>query len=139
MRGHDTRMLRLAGAVLLLAGGAIHALLAFDGYGTSALEDMFLLNAAGSALVALALLLAPGPWPALAGVGIAGTSLLALALSRVGDGVVGFRGTGFDPVPDVPLTILFEVGALAVLAVVAVREREPLVDLVRGATTELRS
>lgn len=38
------RTLRLLGAALLLAGGAIHVVLAFDGYGTSTIEDLFLLN-----------------------------------------------------------------------------------------------
>lgn len=133
MTGPDDRLLRLAGAALLLGGGAIHVLLAFDGYGTALLQDMFLLNGAGSAAVALLLLLVRGPLPALAGMGVAGASLLALGLSRVGDGVLGFRGTGFDPMPEVPLTILLEVGALAVLAVAAARARQPLVDLVRDA------
>lgn len=133
MTAPGARMLRLAGAALLVGGGAIHVLLSLDGYGTSTLQDMFLLNAVGSAIVALLLLAVPGPLPALGGIGVAGASLLALALSRMGDGVVGFRGTGFDPMPEVPLTIAFEVGALALLAVVAVREREPLVDLLRSA------
>lgn len=133
MTAPGARMLRLAGAALLLGGGAIHVLLALDGYGTATLQDMFFLNAVGSAVIALLLLAVPGPLPALGGMGVAAASLLALALSRVGDGVVGFRGTGFDPSPEVPLTIAFEVAALAVLAVVALREREPLVDLVRSA------
>lgn len=127
------RTLRLAGTALLLVGGAIHVVLAFDGYGTSTLEDMFLLNGAGSAIVAIAVLLVRGPVPALAGIGLAASSLLALALSRSGDGVFGFRGTGLDPMPEVPLTILVEVAAVVVLGALALREREPLVDLVRSA------
>lgn len=133
MTAPDARLPRLAGAALLLGGGAIHALLALDGYGTATLQDTFLLNAAGSAVVALLLLAAPGPLPALGGIGVAGASLLALALSRVGDGVVGFRGTGFDPVPEVPLTIALEVAAVVVLAVAVRREREPLVEILRSA------
>lgn len=139
MTAPDTRMLRMAGAALLLAGGAIHVMLAFDGYGTRTLEDMFLLNGAGSALVALALLLGRGPLPALGGLGIAAGSLLALVLSRVGDGVAGFRGSGLGPMPEAPLTIVFELAAVAVLGLLAVREREPLVDLVRSARSETTS
>lgn len=133
------RILRLLGAALLLAGGAIHVVLAFDGYGTSTIEDLFLLNAIASALAAVAVVAAPGPVPALGGLAVAGGSLLALGLSRVGDGVVGFRATGLDPSPEVPLTILVELAALVVLAVLAAREREPLVDLVRSARAEVRS
>lgn len=133
MTAPGARLPRLAGAALLLGGGAVHALLALDGYGTATLQDTFLLNAAGSAVVALLLLAAPGPLPALGGIGVAGASLLALALSRVGDGVVGFRGTGFDPVPEVPLTIALEVAAVVVLAVAVRREREPLVEILRSA------
>lgn len=135
MTASGAHMLRLGGGALLLGGGAIHVLLSFDGYGTSTLQDMFLINAIGSAVVALLLLAVPGPLPALGGVGVAGASLLALALSRVGDGVVGFRGTGFDPMPEVPLTIAFEVAALAVLTAAALRERGPLVELLRSVRT----
>jgi hypothetical protein len=79
----------------------------------------------------VAVLAFPGPVPAAAGAGVAGASLLALALSRVGDGVVGFRGTGLDPMPEVPITIVVEVLAALLLGAVAVLEREPVVDLVR--------
>ncbi len=139
MTAPDTRMLRLAGAALLLGGGAVHVLLAFDGYGTGTLQDLFLLNGVASALVALAVLLAPGPLPALGGIGVAGASLLALGLSRVSAGVVGFRGTGFTPAPEVPSTIAFEVGALALFAALAFRERDSLVDLLHSARAEVRS
>lgn len=133
MMAPGARVLRLIGAALLLGIGAIHVVLALDGYGTTTLQDMFFLNAVSAALVALLLLAVPGPLAAIGGMGVAGASLLALGLSRVGDGVVGFRGTGFDPMPEVPLTIALEVAALAVLAVAAMRERDPLVELLRSA------
>lgn len=127
------RALRLVGAALLLAAGAIHVALAFDGYGTDALEDLFLVNGAASAVVAGLVVLVRGPLPPLAGLAVSAGSLLALALSRTGDGIAGFRGTGLDPMPEVPLTIALELAGVVLFAALAWREREPLVDAVAGA------
>lgn len=127
------RELRLLGAVFLLIGGAIHTWLAFDQYGTADLEKVFFLNGAGSAVVAAAIVLGRGPLAPLVGVGVSAVSLLAFALSRVGDGVVGFRATGLDPVPEAPLTLLVEGAALVTLGLVVFAMRRRLVDAVRDA------
>jgi hypothetical protein len=121
---------RLLGAAALLAAGAIHVLLALDGYGTATLEDLFLVNGAVTALATAAVVLTRGLVAPLAGVAVAVGSLVALALSRVGDGVVGFRGTGLEPSPEVPLTIATEVIAAVALGVLAWRQRAALSELI---------
>lgn len=126
-------LLRLVGAALLLFGGAIHTWLAFDSYGTADLEKLFLLNGIGSAVIAAAIVVTRGPVAPLVGVGISGASLLAFALSRVGDGVVGFRATGLEPMPEAPLTLVVEGAALVVLGVVVIAGRRLLVDTVSDA------
>lgn len=128
-----SRILQLAGAALLLAGGAIHTWLAFDGYGTTDLQQLFFVNGAVSAVVSAAVLLTRNPAPVLGGLGVAGISLLALGLSRVGDGVVGFRGTGIDPAPEVPITIAVEILAVCVLGAVLIRRRAELHALVQSS------
>lgn len=125
--------LRLIGAVLLIAGGAVHTWLAIDGYGTADLQSMFFLNGAGSAVVAAGIVLWRGPIAPLAGLGISAVSLLSFAASRTGDGVVGFRGTGLEPAPESLLTLVLEAAALVVVGLVVVNERQRLVDRVVAA------
>lgn len=127
------RDLRLIGAALLIAGGSIHTWLAFDHYGTADLENVFFVNGAVSAVVAATIVLTRGPIAPLFGVGISAVSLFAFALSRVGEGVVGFRATGLDPTPEAPLTLLVEIAALLVLGAVVVAERDQLIDSVEDA------
>lgn len=129
----DGRALRIAGALALLAGGALHSRLAIDGYGTDDLITMFFLNAIGSALVGAWLVLDRSAFPVLAGLGISSVSLAALALSRTGDGVIGFRGVGLDPGPDVALTLAAEVAAMLLLGVAVLRGRRQLIARVRQA------
>lgn len=133
MIAHRNPQMRVLGAVLLIAGGAIHTWLAFDGYGTSDLETVFLLNGAGSALAAAALALTRGPIAALVGAGISAVSLLAFAMSRIGDGVMGFRATGLEPAPEALLTLVVEAAALLVIGAVIVNERARLTADVRAA------
>lgn len=138
MIDHGAPRLRMLGAVLLVVGGAIHTWLAFDGYGTADLETVFLLNGAGSALVAAALASTRGPIAPLAGAGISAISLLAFALSRIGDGVVGFRATGLEPAPEALLTLVVEAAALVVIGAVVVAERRRLAADVRAALPGVR-
>lgn len=133
MDDRRTSVLLTVGAALVLVGGAIHTWLAFEDYGTADLEKVFFLNGAGSALVAAVIVLTRHPLAALFGVGISAVSLLAFGLSRVGDGVLGFRATGLDPAPEGLLTILVEAGALVVLGLVVIAHRKHLVDPVREA------
>jgi hypothetical protein len=57
------------------------------------------------------------PFPLVAGAALSSVSLLAFGLSRVGDGVVGFRGVGLEPGPDSALTLGAEALALVLLSV----------------------
>lgn len=123
--------LRLGGAVAVLTGGFLHAELALDSYGNDDLITLFLLNAIGSAVVAAWLAYDRRPWPVLAGLGLSTASLLAFGLSRVGDGVVGFRGVGLDPSPEAGLTLAAEGVAVVLLAVALVASRAELAASLR--------
>ncbi len=122
---------RIAASAALLIGGALHARLAFDGYGTTDLITLFFLNAVGSALVAAWIAYDRTPFSLMAGVGVSAVSLLAFGLSRAGDGVVGFRGVGLEPSPDVLLTLVAEGLAVLLLAFAVLRERHELVAVVQ--------
>lgn len=123
--------MRALGAVLLLAGGLLHVRLAFDAYGTPDLITVFFLNGIGSAVVAAWIAYDRRPLPAVAGIGLSVVSLAAFGLSRVGDGVLGFRATGLDPSPDAALTLAAEVAATLVLSAVLVASRAEVGSLVR--------
>ena len=124
---------RLLGAVLLLAGGAVHTWLAFDEFGTEDLAAVFFLNGAASAVVAAIIALGRGPFAPVAGMGVSVVSLAAFAVSRIGDGVFGFRGRGLDPVPEGPLTLLFEGAAVVVLGWIVLNTRRQLFATVSRA------
>lgn len=114
---------RVTAAMALLAGGALHVRLAFDSYGTHDLITLFFMNAIGSALVAAWMVCARGPYPLFAAFGIATVSLAAFGLSRVGSGVVGFRGVGLEPSPDAALTLVSEALAIVLIGASLFAER----------------
>ncbi len=123
--------MRELGAVALLVGGALHVRLASDAYGTDDLITLFLLNGVGSSLVAAWIVYDRRPFPLLAGLSLSAVSLLAFTLSRVGDGVVGFRGIGLEPSPDSALTIAAEGIAALLLSGALIRSRDELSATVR--------
>lgn len=112
------------GAVAVLAGGALHLRLAVDGYGTDDLISSFFVNAVVSAAVGAWLAYGRSPLPHLAGLGVSVLSLAAFALSRTGDGVLGFKGAGLDPSPDAALTLAAEAVATVALVVALVADRD---------------
>jgi hypothetical protein len=120
------RALAVLGAIAVLAGGALHVRLGFDDYGTEDLVTVFFLNGVGSALVAAWIAYDRRPFALLAGLGISTVSLLAFGLSRRGDGVLGFRGVGLDPSPDVALTLLAEGVATLALGAALLASRAEL-------------
>ena len=117
------RAARLTGAALLLAGGAVHLQLQLDGYGTAAIGRAFAFNAAISAVVAGYIALRTDVLGPIAGVVLSLGSLLALGLTRTGDGFLEFRESGFDPQPQTPLALGFELAAVVVLAALVPRTR----------------
>jgi hypothetical protein len=117
------RMLRLVGALLVLAGGAIHLKLNLDDYGNDEILKAFALNAAASALVAAYLVLRDDILGPLAGLAISIGSLAAFAMSRRGDGILDFREVGWNPSPEAALTVAMEVAAVVVLALALVQIR----------------
>jgi hypothetical protein len=119
----SARALRLAGAVLLLVGGAIHLELNLDAYGNDAILKAFALNAAGSALVAAYLVLRDDRLGPVLGLALSIGSVLAFAMSRRGDGILDFREVGWNPAPEAVLTLVVEVAAIVVLGATLVVER----------------
>lgn len=129
---------RLIAATLVLVGGALHTSLAYDQYGTSELVEVFFVNGIASAVVAGAIALGRGLLGPIAGLGVSSMSLFALALSRIGDGVVGFRGSGLDPAPEAALTVVVELAASALLALLVIEHRAELLATLRSATGDCR-
>ena len=115
-----SRMLRLAGAVLVLIGGAVHLKLNLDDYGTEDIVRTFAINAAVSALVAGYLVLRDDILGPLAGIAVSVGTLIAFGLSRQGEGILDFREVGFNPSPEAALTVATEVLAVLVLALAAI-------------------
>lgn len=129
------RAIRIAAAIFLLAGGAIHLQLHLDNYGTAAIARTFVLNAAASAVVAAYLMLKRDRLGPLAGVAVSLLSLGGLAMTRVGDGVLGFRETGLNPTPQAPVTVGVELVAVVLLLILLTgdrRRRSPSVAVEAG-------
>jgi hypothetical protein len=120
-----SRALRLVGALLVLAGGAVHLKLSLEDYGNDAIVRAFALNAGVSALAAAWLVLRDDVLGPLAGIGVSLGTLVAFALSRQGDGLLDLREVGItNPAPDAVLTLVAEGLALVVLVLaVLVRPR----------------
>jgi hypothetical protein len=118
---NPTRALRLAGTLLLLAGGAIHLQLRFDDYGTPTIGRNFVLNAAASALTAAYLVLRTDRLGLLAGIALSAATLITFILTRTGDGFLNFHDTGLNPAPQALLTLITEIGAIAALTIVVLR------------------
>lgn len=130
---------RLIGSALLLVGGALHTSLAFDRYGPPELVEMFFLNGIASAIAATALALTRGWFAAVAAIAVSAMSLVAFVLSRVGNGVLGFRGRGFDPPPEALLTVLSEAAAVAVLSMIVLERRGEILQTLKTAAAARRS
>ncbi|MEQ1786091.1 MAG: hypothetical protein ABL966_03475 [Acidimicrobiales bacterium] len=116
------RTLRFAGAALVLLGGAVHLKLQLDEYGTEDIGRTFALNAIASGLVAAYLVLRADILGPLAGIAVSVGSLIGFALSRIGDGILDFRETGFDA-PYAGLTVAAEVAAVLVLVAAGIATR----------------
>ncbi len=111
---------RLVAAVAILIGGLVHLQLYLDGYRDfpdANLGRSFLLNVVASVIVAGALLLRRDAVVRIAGIALVVGTLVALWLSRRGDGVFGLREQGLNPSPQAGLALAVELIALVALAV----------------------
>ena len=117
------RLLRTVGALLVLAGGAVHLKLNLDDYGNDDILMAFALNAAASALVAAYLVLREDVVGPIAGLALSVGSLAAFAMSRRGEGLLDFREVGWNPSPEAVLTVVVEVAAVLVLSLLLVEAR----------------
>jgi hypothetical protein len=107
---------RLVGALLILAGGAIHLELYFDSYRhIDKVGPSFLLNAVASLAVAI-LLVAWRHWvPVVAGLVLVDATLLGFGLSRTSSGIFDFTEKGWNPTPWAVLAVVVELAAAVVL------------------------
>ena len=109
---------RIVAALLMLAGGAIHLKLYFDGYRDvpdANLGRSFLLNVAASVVVAILLVAWRSPWALVAGIVLVDATLIGFGLSRTSRGVFGFTESGFQPSPEAALSLVVEIAAAAIM------------------------
>jgi hypothetical protein len=114
------RVERVVAALLVLAGGAIHLKLYFDGYRdvpNANLGRSFLLNVAASVVVAILLVFWRNPLALVAGLVLVDATLIAFGLSRTSRGIFGFTESGFNPSPEAVLALVVEIAAAAILIV----------------------
>jgi hypothetical protein len=108
---------RVTAAGCLAGSGVIHAQLYLTGYRTIPwIGPAFLLQASGSFAVALLLLLSSAAVLRLAAAALAAGALVGFIASRT-IGVLGFVEYGLLPAPQALISVLVEIGALALLAV----------------------
>ena len=98
MTARNALGLRLVGALLVLLGGAVHLQQWITVFRDQPIGPSFLVNAAASLIVAVALVVTDDRvvvWPAVAGLALSLGSLVALLASRT-VGLPGFEATGYD-------------------------------------------
>lgn len=118
---------RWAAAVALLIGGLVHIKLYFDGYDkfpNANLGRSFMLNAIVSALVAALLVARSEKIVQLAGIAVAGGTLVAFTLTRATDkGVFGFTEKGMNPSPEALIALVAEIAAIVLLLATLIADR----------------
>ena len=120
------RLLRFAVAALILVGGIVHLKLYNDGYKDFPNDNLgrsFLMNAAASVIIAVAVVVIPGVLPLLAGLALVDGTLLAFGLSR-GPGIFGFTETGWNPSPEAAIALICEIAAAVILLLLLAPRRE---------------
>ena len=109
-------VLPLAEAGLLAAGGWIHWCLYRHGYRyIPTIGPLFMLNALSSLTLAVLVAVRRELLVRVAGLLLAGTSLVAFVASRT-VGILSFRERGLQPAPQAPLVLAIEMLALVVFA-----------------------
>ncbi len=120
--------LRLLAAGFILVGGWVHLKLYMDGYKDFPDHNLgrsFLLNVIASVVVAVAVALWASVISRVAGILLAGATLIAFALSRTDSGIFGFTESGWNPSPEAVIAFIAEVGAIVVLVALLVLDRHP--------------
>ncbi|MEO1060163.1 MAG: cupredoxin domain-containing protein [Actinomycetota bacterium] len=132
---HPFRTVAAAG---LAVGGLLHGVLyvdaAYDDVPQAIVRLGFPAQALASIVVAVALLVDASRRSALAAIAVSGGSLLAFGASRT-VGLLGFRESGFEPIPETPMLLAAEAVALVAATVLAVAPaaRIARVDQVRAS------
>jgi hypothetical protein len=124
----NTLVLRVIGAALVLAVGAIHLQLYFDSYRHVPQANVgrsFILNAVAALVVAIAIVVWRHWLPLVAGIVLLDATLFAFALSRTSVGIFGFTEQGWNPSPQAALAVACEVAAAVVLVVTLALEWRP--------------
>jgi hypothetical protein len=108
---------RLAAAACLAGTGWVHTDLYLNGYqAIHVVGPSFLVQGAGSFAVAVLLVVSDSPVLRLLAAGLAAGALAGFLASRT-VGLFGFTERGLEPAPQAPLSLLFEVGVLALIGV----------------------
>ena len=123
-RASVDRVLRVVLAALVLAGGAIHLKLYFDGYKDVPNHNLgrsFLLNVAASVVVAVLVVVWRTVWSLLLALVLVDSTLVAFGISRTSRGIFGFTERGFQPSPEAVLALSVEIGAVVIAVVLLAR------------------
>jgi len=111
------RPVRLVAAILVLGGGLVHYRLWSDGYqDIDRVGPMFIVNVVASLGLAVALVAWRHWAPVVGALGLVNGTLVAFGISRTDWDILGFNERGFEPSPEAVLTLVFEIGAAAALA-----------------------
>lgn len=124
MRPALTTVIRLLTAVATAGTGYVHASLYLD-HGYRAIPTIgpsFLLLSSGAFAVAALLLAGDSPVLRLGAAGVAAGALGGFIMSRT-TGVAGFTERGLQPAPQALISLITELGALALLAALEVMLR----------------
>jgi plastocyanin len=104
----------------------VHLKLYFDGYRDAPDENLgrsFILQVVASVVVAIAVAVRRDVWVRIAGIAVAGGTLVAFGLSRTDRGIFGAKEEGLDPSPEALIFLIAEIGAIVLLAVLLATDR----------------
>ena len=123
---HVATPLRYLAAGLLLIGGLVHLKLYEQSYKdiSGNIGKAFLANVVASVVVAIAVALRRDLIVRLAGIAVAGGTILAFIKSRNG-GIFGFSESGLNPSPEALIALIVEIAAIVVLVVLIIFDRAP--------------
>lgn len=127
MSARNALGLRIAGALFVLLGGAVHLQQWLAVFRDQSIGPLFLVNTIASVIVAVALVATDDDvvmWPVLAGLALSVGSLLALLASRT-VGLPGFEATGYDVAEYEAIAVEALASVALVAALVLIRRASP--------------